>query len=121
MATILTGVDGFKPDHVEIRRALVSVSDKTGVIDLISALAARGVEILSTGGTARHIKEAGINVIDVSDYTESPEILDGRVKTLHPKIHGALLGVRGNPTHEQQMRDHGIQPIDLVVMNLYPF
>lgn len=121
MAHILSSVSGDKPDLVQIKRCLVSVSDKTGVIDLCAALSARGVEILSTGGTAKHIANAGMSVVDVSQYTGSPEILDGRVKTLHPKVHGALLGVRGNALHEQQMSEHGIKPIDLVVMNLYPF
>ena len=93
MAHILGAIEGEAADFIPIRRCLISVSDKTGIIDLCSALSARGVEILSTGGTAKHIKNAGMNVIDVSDYTGSPEILDGRVKTLHPKVHGALLGV----------------------------
>ncbi len=121
MAHILSSVSGSQVDLVAIKRCLISVSDKTGVLDLCEALAASGCDILSTGGTAKHIASAGYKVTDVSTYTGSPEILDGRVKTLHPKVHGALLGVRGNSQHEQQMTENGIVPIDLVVMNLYPF
>lgn len=112
---------GAKVDLQPVSRALLSVSDKTGLLDLARALASHNVELLSTGGTAKAMRDAGLTVTDVSDYTGSPEILDGRVKTLHPKVHGGLLGVRGNPTHESQMATHHIQPIDLVVMNLYPF
>jgi len=104
-----------------IKRALISVSDKTGVVDLSQNLKNMGVEILSTGGTARILKDAGIPVIEVSQYTGFPEIMDGRVKTLHPKVHGALLGIRDKEQHKQQMIQHGIEPIDLVVVNLYPF
>jgi phosphoribosylaminoimidazolecarboxamide formyltransferase/IMP cyclohydrolase len=104
-----------------VRRALVSVHDKRGVVDLGKALAALDVEILSTGGTATLLAEAGIPVRQVSDYTGFPEMLDGRVKTLHPKIHGGLLGRRDLPAHVEAMRQHGIEPIDLVVVNLYPF
>jgi phosphoribosylaminoimidazolecarboxamide formyltransferase/IMP cyclohydrolase len=104
-----------------IRRALLSVSDKTGLVPLAQSLAAAGVELLSTGGTAKTLREAGLRVIDLSAYTGFPEMLDGRVKTLHPKVHGGLLFVRGNPAHETAVRQHGIQPIDLVVVNLYPF
>lgn len=103
-----------------IRRALISVSDKRGLTELVTGLADFGVEILSTGGTAKLIAEAGLAVTQVSDYTGAPEILDGRVKTLHPKIHGGLLG-RPIPSHEEQMKEQGIEPIDLVVVNLYPF
>ncbi len=103
-----------------IRRALISVSDKRGLAELVSGLADFGVEILSTGGTAKLIADAGVPVTMVSDYTGAPEILDGRVKTLHPKIHGGLLG-RSIPSHESQMAEQGIAPIDLVVVNLYPF
>jgi phosphoribosylaminoimidazolecarboxamide formyltransferase/IMP cyclohydrolase len=109
------------PDLVPVRRALLSVFDKTGLIDLAQALAAAGVELVSTGGTAKAIAEAGMAVRDVSDLTGFPEIMDGRVKTLHPSVHGALLGVRDDPEHAAAMRDHGIEPIDLVVSNLYPF
>ncbi len=104
-----------------IKRALVSVSDKTGVIEMAKGLAALGAEILSTGGTAKALREAGVAVTDVAAYTGSPEILDGRVKTLHPKIHGGLLGRRSVPAHVSQMQQHGIGPIDVVVVNLYPF
>lgn len=109
------------PDLVPIRRALLSVFDKTGLIDFARALASAGVELVSTGGTARALAEAGMAVRDVSELTGFPEIMDGRVKTLHPSVHGALLGVRDDPEHAAAMRDHGIEPIDLVVSNLYPF
>lgn len=104
-----------------IKRALVSVSDKTGVVEMAKGLAALGAEILSTGGTAKALRDAGVAVTDVAAYTGSPEILDGRVKTLHPKIHGGLLGRRSLPAHVSQMQQHGIGPIDVVVVNLYPF
>ncbi|MFC4655528.1 MULTISPECIES: bifunctional phosphoribosylaminoimidazolecarboxamide formyltransferase/IMP cyclohydrolase [Rheinheimera] len=102
-----------------IRRALLSVSDKTGIVEFAKALHQRGVELLSTGGTAKLLAEQGIPVIEVSDYTGHPEIMDGRVKTLHPKVHGGILGRRG--TDEAVMNQHQIAPIDLVVVNLYPF
>ena len=105
----------------KIKRAIVSVSDKTGIVDFAKTLADFDIEILSTGGTARNLKEAGIPVTEVSDYTGFPEILDGRVKTLHPKIHGGLLARRDNPEHMEQLKKHGIEPIDMVVVNLYPF
>ncbi len=105
----------------KIRRALLSVSDKTGLAAFARTLAGAGVELISTGGTAKALRDAGLEVIDLSAYTGFPEMLDGRVKTLHPKVHGGLLYLRGNPAHEQAVRDHGIQPIDLVVVNLYPF
>src|ERR1019366_1673257 len=104
-----------------IRRALLSVSDKTGLVPLAQALAAAGVEMISTGGTAKALREAGLNATDLSAYTGFPEMLDGRVKTLHPKIHGGLLYIRGNEEHESATRQHDIKPIDLVVVNLYPF
>ncbi len=104
-----------------IRRALISVSDKAGVADFARALADAGAEIISTGGSAKLLREAGIAVRDVSDVTGFPEIMDGRVKTLNPLIHGALLGVRNNPEHRQAMEAHGIAPIDLLAVNLYPF
>ncbi len=104
---------------VRIRRALLSVSDKTGLIDLAKALAARGVELLSTGGTAKAIRDAGLAVKDVSDVTGFPEMMDGRVKTLHPLVHGGLLGRAG--IDDAVMAQHGIAPIDLLVLNLYPF
>ncbi|MDX8478313.1 bifunctional phosphoribosylaminoimidazolecarboxamide formyltransferase/IMP cyclohydrolase [Mesorhizobium sp. VK24D] len=109
------------PDLVPVRRALLSVFDKTGLVDFAKALAAAGVELVSTGGTAREIAGAGLAVRDVSELTGFPEIMDGRVKTLHPSVHGALLGVRDDPEHAKAMHDHHIQPIDLVVSNLYPF
>src|SRR5690349_20181610 len=105
----------------DVRRALVSVSDKRGIVEFARGLAALDVEILSTGGTAKLLADAGIPVRQVSDYTGFPEMLDGRVKTLHPKIHGGLLGRRDVPAHLDAMRAHGIEPIDLVVVNLYPF
>jgi phosphoribosylaminoimidazolecarboxamide formyltransferase/IMP cyclohydrolase len=108
-------------DLALIRRALISVSDKTDLLPLAQALAARGVEILSTGGSARALRDAGIAVVEVADHTGFPEILDGRVKTLVPQIHGGILGRRDLPEHVAQMAEHGIAPIDLVVSNLYPF
>jgi len=107
--------------EVKIKRALVSLSDKTGVVQLGQTLHAMGVQILSTGGTARSLQKTGIPVIEVSHYTGFPEMMDGRIKTLHPKIHGALLGKRDDAEHMKQMKIHGIEPIDLVVVNLYPF
>ncbi len=104
-----------------IGRALISVSDKTGVVELARALAARGVEILSTGGTAKLLRDNGIAAVEVADFTGFPEMLDGRVKTLHPKIHGGLLGRRDLPAHVAAMQRNGISPIDLLVVNLYPF
>jgi phosphoribosylaminoimidazolecarboxamide formyltransferase/IMP cyclohydrolase len=104
-----------------IKRALISVSNKTGIVDLAKGLEALGAEILSTGGTAKALRDAGVKVTDVAAYTGSPEILDGRVKTLHPKIHGGLLGRRSVPAHVDQMKQHNIGPIDVVVVNLYPF
>ena len=106
---------------MKIKRALISVSDKTGVADFARALEKMGVEILSTGGTASLLRQEGIKARDVSSFTGSPEILDGRVKTLHPKVHGALLYLRGNKEHEAAARENGIEPIDLLVANLYPF
>ena len=105
----------------KIEKAVVSVSDKTGVVEFAKALAEMGVEILSTGGTARALREHGIAVMDVSDYTGFPEMMDGRVKTLHPKVHGGLLGRRDNPKDREEMETHGISRIDMVVVNLYPF
>ncbi len=104
-----------------IRRALFSVSDKTGLVEFAKFLSGRGVEILSTGGTAKAMRDAGVPVKDVSEHTGFPEMLDGRVKTLHPLVHGGLLGIRGNAEHEKAMAAHGIAPIDLLVVNLYPF
>ena len=104
-----------------IERAIISVSDKQGIVEFATELDKLGIEIISTGGTARILKEGGIRVKLISDLTGFPEILDGRVKTLHPKVHGGLLGIRDNPDHIKQMKTHEIQPIDLVVVNLYPF
>ena len=104
-----------------MRRALISVSDKTGVADFARALAALGVEILSTGGTAAALREAGLEVTDVSEFTGQEEILDGRVKTLHPRLHAALLARRDDPEHMATLEREGIEPIDLVCVNLYPF
>lgn len=108
-------------DLVPLRRALISVSDKTGLIDLATALHQRGVELLSTGGTAKAIRDAGLPVKDVSDVTGFPEMMDGRVKTLHPKVHGGLLALRDNDDHVAAMDEHGIGAIDLLAVNLYPF
>ncbi len=105
----------------KIKRALISVSNKEGIVDFAKKLDAEGVEILSTGGTAKALKENGVRVRDVSEYTGFPELMDGRVKTLHPKIHGGILGLRENPKHVKQAADNGIEFIDLVAVNLYPF
>ncbi len=105
----------------KIERAIISVSDKTGIQEFALELQAMKVEILSTGGTGRILREKGIKVTDISAYTGFPEMLDGRVKTLHPKVHGGLLGIRDNPEHTQKMVEHGIKAIDMVVINLYPF
>lgn len=106
---------------IKVKRALVSVSDKKGLIPFVKALNVLGVEILSTGGTAKHLREAGVPVVDVSSYTGFPEMLDGRVKTLHPKIHGGLLALRDKKEHMDDLKKHNIQLIDMVVVNLYPF
>src|SRR6202789_3409687 len=106
---------------MKIKRALLSVSDKTGLVEFARELAAMGVEIISTGGTAGLLKKEKIPSTEISAFTGFPEILDGRVKTLHPKVHGGLLFLRGNKAHEKEAADHGIEPIDLVVVNLYPF
>ncbi len=108
-------------DLVKLRRALISVSDKAGLVDLGQALAARGVELLSTGGTAAALRDAGLKVRDVADVTGYPEMMDGRVKTLHPAVHGGLLALRDNAEHRAAMEAHGIGAIDLLVVNLYPF
>ena len=104
-----------------IKRALISVSNKKGVVDFAKALHAMGIEILSTGGTAKSLRDAGVPVKDVSEHTGSPEMLDGRVKTLHPRIHGGLLSRRDNPKDMEEIKKHGIDTIDMVVVNLYPF
>src|SRR5262249_37791347 len=104
-----------------VRRALLSVSDKSGLIDLARALASFGVELISTGGTRKALADAGLAVRDVSDVTGFPEILDGRVKTLHPRVHAGILAIRDNDKHQATLQQQGIAPIDLVVCNLYPF
>ncbi|MFM8938676.1 MAG: bifunctional phosphoribosylaminoimidazolecarboxamide formyltransferase/IMP cyclohydrolase, partial [Phenylobacterium sp.] len=109
------------PDRVPVRRALISVSDKTGLVEAARTLAEMGVELVSTGGTRAAIAAAGLEVKDVSDLTGFPEMMDGRVKTLHPVVHGGLLGVRDAPAHAAAMAEHGIGGIDLVYVNLYPF
>src|SRR5437870_1846356 len=109
------------PGLVKIRRALISVSDKTGIVEFARELKRFVVEVISTGGTAKVLQEAGVEVRDVAEVTGFPEMMDGRVKTLHPRIHGALLGLRDNEDHVVAMREHGIEPIDMVVVNLYPF
>ncbi len=105
----------------KIKRALISVSDKTGIVEFAKELANYDVQIISTGGTAKSLREAGLNVTEVSEITEFPEMMDGRVKTLHPKVHGAFLALRDNENHVASMNEHGIEPIDLVIVNLYPF
>lgn len=108
-------------DLAKVRRALISVSDKTGLVEFAKGLAARDVELLSTGGSAAMLRQAGLTVTDVADVTGFPEMMDGRVKTLHPAVHGGLLALRDDPGHVAAMKNHGIQPIDLLVVNLYPF
>jgi phosphoribosylaminoimidazolecarboxamide formyltransferase / IMP cyclohydrolase len=108
-------------DMGKIRRAIISVTDKTGVVELARSLSGFGVEILSTGGTAKALRDGGIPVMEISDYTGYPEMMDGRVKTLHPKVHGGLLGLRDNPDHMAMMEKHSIKPIDMLVVNLYRF
>ena len=105
----------------KMTRALISLTDKAGIEGFAGELAALGIELLSTGGTAKKLREAGLKVVDVSDFTGSPEMLDGRVKTLHPKVHGGILFQRGNDDHRQQCRTHGIAAIDLIAVNLYAF
>jgi phosphoribosylaminoimidazolecarboxamide formyltransferase/IMP cyclohydrolase len=111
----------FMSESRKIKRALISVSDKTGIVEFAKSLASFGIEIISTGGTAKSIRDAGLQVTEVSEITSFPEMMDGRVKTLHPKIHGAFLALRDNEEHVSAMEKHGIEPIDLVVVNLYPF
>ena len=109
------------PRAVKIKRALISLSNKDGAVDFAKQLIGFGVEILSTGGTAKLLKDAGVDVIDVSDHTGFPEIMDGRVKTLHPKIHGGLLAKRKDESHVKAMQENDIVDIDMLVVNLYPF
>jgi arabinan endo-1,5-alpha-L-arabinosidase len=108
-------------DQTPVRRALISVSDKTGIVDFAKRLAAAKVDLISTGGTAKALREAGLAVRDVSDITEFPEMMDGRIKTLHPRVHGGLLALRDDAGHRRSMSDHGIEGIELLVVNLYPF
>ena len=108
-------------DLRRVARALISVSDKTGLVEFARVLATHGVELVSTGGTRKALAEAGLAVRDVADLTQFPEMMDGRLKTLHPKVHGGLLAIRENPEHEAAMLAHDIRPIDLLVVNLYPF
>jgi len=105
----------------KIERGIISVTDKAGVVEFARSLTKFGVQILSTGGTARVLREGGLSVTDISEYTGFPEMLDGRVKTLHPKVHGGLLGLRDNPEHVRLMKEHEIENIDLLVVNLYQF
>jgi phosphoribosylaminoimidazolecarboxamide formyltransferase / IMP cyclohydrolase len=105
----------------KIERAIISLTDKSGIAEFAKSLGGFGVEILSTGGTAKALRDAGVSVKDISEYTGFPEMLDGRVKTLHPKVHGGLLGMRDNPEHVKLMKEHGIKNIDMVVVNLYQF
>lgn len=105
----------------KIKRAIISVSNKKGVVDFAKALHSLGVEILSTGGTAKALRDAGVSVKEVSDYTGFPEMLDGRLKTLHPKVHGGLLARRDNPKDMEDIKEYGIELIDMIVVNLYPF
>jgi phosphoribosylaminoimidazolecarboxamide formyltransferase/IMP cyclohydrolase len=125
---VLTGILLHHPDQADmtdqtrrVTRALLSVSDKSGLIEFAQALAGRGIDLISTGGTAKAIAAAGLKVTDVSELTGFPEMMDGRVKTLHPKVHGGLLAIRDNAEHARSMKDHGIAPIDLLVVDLYPF
>ncbi len=105
----------------KIKRAIISLTDKSGIEDFASELSRLGIEILSTGGTAKKLREHGLKVLDVADFTGFPEMLDGRVKTLHPKVHGGILAQRHNPEHQKQMADHDLKPIDLIAVNLYAF
>src|SRR6202035_5504495 len=112
-----TSAKGLRP----VRRALLSVTDKTGLVEFARALANHGVELVSTGGTARELRDAGLAVKDISELTGFPEMLDGRVKTLHPKVHGGILHIRDNAVHQAAVAEHDIEPIDMVVVNLYAF
>jgi phosphoribosylaminoimidazolecarboxamide formyltransferase/IMP cyclohydrolase len=105
----------------KIQRAIISLSDKSGILEFAKELQALGVEILTTGGTAKTLRENGLKIVDISEYTGVPEMLNGRVKTLHPKVHGGILGIRDNPDHVKKLKEHGIKEIDMVVVNLYPF
>src|SRR3989440_4727229 len=117
----VSSVAPVAPGEVQVARALLSVSDKTGIVEFARGLADLGIEIISTGGTARELANAGISVRSINDLTGFPEIMDGRVKTLHPKLYAGLLAVRSNPEHIAAAREHEIEPVDLVCVNLYPF
>merc|ERR1719450_995937 len=117
----LAAVSSKATEAIEVKTALISVFDKSGLEDLGKFLKEKNVHILSTGGTAKKLRELGCSVQDVAEYTGSPEILDGRVKSLHPKVHGGLLAARGSQKHREEMKEHGIVPIDLTIVNLYPF
>lgn len=121
MAHSLSEVKGAESDLVPIRRALISLSDKTDLPALARTLVEHGIELISTGGTAKAIGDCGLQVTEINDFTGFPEILDGRVKTLHPKVHGGLLAVRGNEKHDREASENNILPIDLVIVNLYAF
>src|SRR3954471_24746669 len=120
-ATEHRGIEPAPPGEVRVRRALLTVSDKRGLVDFGRGLKELGVELVSTGGTARELGMEGVETRAVEDYTGFPEILDGRVKTLNPRIYAGLLAVRSNPEHVETLNEHDIQPIDLVCVNLYPF
>ena len=111
----------MSPTQRKIQRAILSVTDKTGLLEFAGNLAGMGVELISTGGTAKLLRDSGIRVKDISELTGFPEMLDGRVKTLHPKVHGGILHRRENPSHCSAVAEHGIEPIDMVVVNLYAF
>src|SRR4051794_13949137 len=111
----------IEPGAVRLRRALLSVSDKRGIVDFARGLAELDIELISTGGTAKELREAGLDVWEIKDFTGFPEIMDGRVKTLHPKLYAGLLAVRSNAEHLQQALEHGVEFVDLVCVNLYPF
>jgi phosphoribosylaminoimidazolecarboxamide formyltransferase/IMP cyclohydrolase len=121
LGLIAGAADTTPPEDVRVRRALLSVSDKRGIVDFARGLAELGIEIVSTGGTAQELVEAGLHVRTIEDFTGFPEIMDGRVKTLHPKLYAGLLAVRRDPGHVAAAEEHGIEFVDLVCVNLYPF
>src|SRR6266581_6719624 len=112
---------GLMSSNPNVQRAILSVTDKTGLVDFARKLSANGIELISTGGTAKLLRESGVTVKDISELTGFPEMLDGRVKTLHPKVHGGILNRREDNAHRTAVAEHGIQPIDMVVVNLYAF
>src|SRR6201996_1561473 len=118
---IITRAGSIAVELKQVKRALLSVTDKTGLVEFARKLSTMNVELVSTGGTARTLREAGLAVRDISDLTGFPEMLDGRVKTLHPKVHGGILHMRANQEHVATVKEHGIEPIDMVVVNLYAF